>query len=329
MKRRYFLLGSLCLVIILIALLFVGLEFQRPEIGSTTHGDRVKAIEPILQAYECSAKTTIEEVRRCENNFERMVEWATSFQNLAAQDTIASANQGLLLVGLLHACASFITLFFLFWTVAQTGDILRQSELTADYTKGALFEARRATNYQLKPYLSCRLTDVDLVQSHSGAWLIEVKIRVYNNGATPATYVCCEFDGGDRSGILCKRVGPVATNYPVFFSYAMGNRNTNTEYIGANSHMDMKFHCLWKLRDSETWVETKKSNSDVLGLYYVDWIQLSALELRYKDLECEETQNHKLLKGPFGFYPINVIKSQNWMVKSESRPDGEHWHFKD
>lgn len=289
----------------------VATRYDNNKYDASDFGNKVEQISALIGGYDCLSEPTHDERNYCEKRRELTVEWTTNLHNLAAQDTIATASRGLLWVGFLQVVAAFLTVTLLYWTVRQTKAILKETEITRIATQAALKETKRATNYELKPYLSVNFEGAKIGELYNGTDEIEliVKFSLINKGKTPANNIHISFQDKNASGVFFKKSENWDGKPIVFHSQNRKLETTLNSISGDSCEFFVFSHFLWKT-DSEEWIAHVREfgpgfesdlNDPETDPAFVFWkIIFSGLEVRYKDLECEDTSRHKLLKGVIG-----------------------------
>ena len=188
-------LPSLVILAFCIGLAVIAINYNERQYDVADYTNSIDIISPIIHSYDCSSQEKATDKKSCEDNQKLVMEWATSLHDLAAQNVMARATRGLLLVTASQGIATFLTLGLLIWTIRQTYLILEQSVATTTAAERTLTETGDATSATVRaaeaaenaerPYLDielvCEFTD-ELPENSS----FTITPKITNYGKTPA-----------------------------------------------------------------------------------------------------------------------------------------------
>lgn len=327
---------SIPIVLLLIFSLFVFGSRLSPEDTRYQKGeyndravDAIAAAKRIVQ--RCIKEKQADHPKECDQ-LVKIFEISQWSLDLAAQESMADSTFTIANITYWQYLATGLTVIFLIATVLASYAFLYEASQATRFAKDTLAETKRATSYELKPYLSL-IFESAYFGEINGSDIYEhemvVCFSLVNDGLTPASHINISFQSGMASGVFFKRAKDWSGHPIVFHSLKAPLSTTLTSASGKVTTNFGFAHQLWTT-DSEEWaneiIEYGAGFDEGWGEpEFTFWkIIFNGLEIRYKDLECENTGRHKLLKG---LISAEVTGAGATLSHWEFCPDSEHDYY--
>lgn len=297
----------------------------------------VKAAESIaytnLIVKRCIEEETAKKPKECDH-LKEILELSQGALDLAAQESMANSTFHLSRITYWQYLANGLTVIFLMMTVGASYAFLYEASQATKFARDTLTETKRATNYELKPYISIKFKGGGYhVNSHLET-SIPCQLRITNSGQTPAYSVHVSISSGPGAiGVFfLPNLGHDSNefeNTPLVFYRSEDTDFSIVELIGGDNPMHLWFpKSCWKT-DCEEWdPETAEvEGSSWTAPAYTYWKTIiNNLEIRFKDIECGDADRHKLIKAGV------LASGDDWTDVSvydwEFRPDNEHNYYR-
>jgi len=231
---------------------------------------------------------------KADNEQYKRNEFVSSKRDLNAQEGVWRASNAM---AILTAVATIIGGFGVY-LLKQTLVATRQ---TLNATKDATEVVMRSNILQLKPYLSATFKAAEYFQDWDPVdrtQTLGLSVNIENAGQTPASKVFITI--GSMSSVSFMRNG--ANSSADFNRLTDGVLEASKAYISGRSETALLFAKKWRINDRSEWPEDQTNMAN--GNYDL-WTNISAnlndFSIRYKDLECEGENWHKLVSGNIHF----------------------------
>lgn len=311
-----------------------------------------KSIEQCIKHYQTGSTNS------CEEEF-GAIEKLASFSDLDAQITVAHGTRGLLFIGAIQAIASIAAVTLLIWTVTQTHSIFQQAEATTRAAREATKAANRtanqsriATEVELQPYIDMEFLSCEPAIFGRAPWPPDsevtgqgflIKIKVINNGCSPALNVVIDFDGKESYITFSNldtagKRGYSSPEDVITESYRLlpDRPNKIVSVIPAKGSKDIEFRLACEIS-----ADKLSTNPSRPRLFLPTEINSSLLQpavamikdicIRYKDFTSISTRTHKVSKCEINhaYSGAGVADPKNGIMWYEKENDSEHDHYKD